>query len=225
MKILMIEDDATLVCQLKRDLEQCGYMVDVSQDGEDGLYRLQEFEYELAIIDIGLPKLSGIEVIETARKEGITTPFLLLTARSSWRDKVSGLKCGADDYLVKPFQFEELAARIEALIRRSAGYASSLIKAGHISLDLDSQEVRVHDKPVKLTKYEYRLAHHFITNQNKIFSKLTLMDYLYDESDDPESNVIEVLVARLRNKIDPEQKYKPIETLRGRGYRFVVERN
>lgn len=223
MKLLLIEDDETLARQLSTDLLKSGYQVDCSSDGADGLFRAREFTYDLAIIDIGLPKMSGLDVIKQLRAEHSTRPILILTARSSWQDKVYGLKAGADDYLVKPFQLEELLARIQALLRRAGGYANSKLQAGPISLDLDTEEVWASGASVSLTAFEYRLLHYFMLHPNKVASKATLADYLYEEDTERDSNVIEVLVARLRQKLDPDNQIKPIETLRGRGYRFAVK--
>ena len=222
MKLLLIEDDITLVNQLVEALEKQGFTLDVSVDGEDGLYRSREFIYDLAIIDIGLPKLSGIDVIKQLRSEHSKLPILILTARSGWQDKVHGLKAGADDYLVKPFQMEELIARVQAMLRRAAGYSSSLLQLGPIKLDIETQEVWVNEAPLKLTLFEYKLLQYFMLHPQKVASKSVLADYLYDEDSDPDSNVIEVIVARVRQKIDPSNTLKPIETLRGRGYRLAL---
>lgn len=220
MKVLLVEDDAVLQRQLVNQLKSYGYQVDCSSDGEDGLYRVREYHYDLAIVDVGLPKMSGIKLVETLRAENFHLPILMLTARSSWRDKVSALKTGADDYLVKPFQFEELLARVQALLRRSAGFSSSSLNYGPISLNVDSGEVTVNEVAVNLTAFEYKLIHYFFLNPNRVTSKLALSDYLYEEDTDRDSNVIEVMIARLRQKLDPENTIKPIETLRGRGYRL-----
>ncbi|PCK09326.1 MAG: DNA-binding response regulator [Alteromonadaceae bacterium] len=223
MKLLVIEDDQVLVKQLHSNLSSAGYQVDTSPDGEDGLYRAREFSYDLAIIDLGLPKMSGLEVIEQIRQAGIILPILILTARSSWQDKVYGLNAGADDYLVKPFQIEELIARVQAMLRRSAGYANNILEQGPIQLDMTTQELLVNGDPINLTAFEYRLIVYFMLHPERVTSKATLADYLYEEDADPDSNVIEVLVARLRQKIDPGGKIKPIETMRGRGYRFHIK--
>lgn len=223
MKLLLIEDDPSLVAQLSEKLTQAGFYVDASLNGEEGLYRSREYQYDLAIIDLGLPNMSGIEVITQLRKENITIPILVLTARSSWQDKVHALNAGADDYLVKPFQLEELIARVQAMLRRAGGYANSELSQGPIKLDLQSQEVLVHDNSVSLTAFEYKLVQYFMLHPNKVASKAVLADYLYEEELERDSNVIEVLVARLRQKLDPDNQIKPIETLRGRGYRFSVK--
>ncbi len=223
MKILIIEDDEALRTLLKSHLEAADFQVEVSGDGEDGLYRAQEYNFDLAIIDIGLPKMSGMEVIQQLRQQQKDIPILILTARSSWQDKVHGLNAGADDYLVKPFQTEELIARLHAMLRRSAGFAQSKIEYGPINLNLQTQAICVNSKEIQLTAFEYKLAEYFLTHAGKILSKSLLMDYLYDDSEERDSNVIEVIMGRLRNKLDPDNTLKPIETLRGRGYRFVIK--
>jgi len=223
MKLLLIEDDTVLQSQLIQQLASVGYQVDGALDGEDGLFRAREYHYDLAIVDIGLPKISGMDLVDALRKEGKQLPILMLTARSGWKDKVVALKAGADDYLVKPFQPEELLARIEALLRRSGGYASSELRRGPICLNIDSGEVTVNEQAVKLTAFENKLLHYFLLNPNRVTSKLVLADYLYSEDDERDSNVIEVMIARLRQKLDPDNVLNPIETLRGRGYRFKAE--
>jgi len=222
MKLLLIEDDEVLVTQLSTKLKKAGFQIDCSFDGLDGLFRAQEFEYDLAIIDLGLPAMSGIDVISKLRSDEFTAPILILTARSSWQDKVLGLNAGADDYLVKPFQFEEMLARIQALLRRSGGYSKSILQQGPIQFNIETQEVWVNEELISLTAFEQKLVEYFMLHPKKVASKAVLSDYLYDEDIERDSNVIEVLVARLRQKLDPNNTLKPIETLRGRGYRFVV---
>lgn len=221
MKLLLVEDDLSLAQHLADNLSNIGHRVDQSTDGIDGLYRIEEFSYDLAIIDIGLPKLSGIELIQCAREKDIEVPILILTARSRWQDKVEGLNSGADDYLVKPFQFEELEARINAMTRRASGYAANELCYGPYRLDLNSQELYVDEQPVKLTGFEYNLIDFFLRYPKRVHSKYAIADYLYSDDTDPDSNVIEVVVGRLRKKLDPTNQLKPIETLRGRGYRFA----
>jgi two-component system response regulator PhoP len=223
MKILLIEDDNVLRVQLKNHLLAADFKVDTSGDGEDGLYRALEFHYDLAIIDIGLPKMSGMEVITALRQQKKDIPILILTARSGWQDKVHGLNAGADDYLVKPFQTEELIARLHAMLRRAAGFSQNEIQYGPLSLNLQTQIVQLNQQEVALTAFEYKMAEYLFTHANKVVSKAALMDYLYDDSDDKDANVIEVLMRRLRQKIDPNGEIKPIETLRGRGYRFTLK--
>ncbi|MCG8668149.1 MAG: response regulator transcription factor [Pseudomonadales bacterium] len=222
MKLLLVEDDEALVSQLTQELCTQGFSVESSIDGEDGLYRAREFGYDLLIVDIGLPKLSGLDLVKQLRAENYRQPILILTARSSWQDKVYGLKAGSDDYLVKPFQLEELVARVHALLRRAGGYANSRLSQGPIELELETQQVWLVGNEITLTAFEYKLLQYFMLHPNKVASKGLLADYLYSEDSERDSNVIEVLVARLRQKLDPENKLKPIETLRGRGYRFVL---
>ncbi len=225
MRILLVEDEAplreTLAARLKRD----GFAVDAAADGEEGLYLGREVPFDLAIIDLGLPKLSGMELIETLRKEGHAYPILILTARSSWQDKVEGLKFGADDYLVKPFHVEELLARINALVRRASGWAKPLLACGPIRLDTTAQTVAVDGKPVDLTSYEYKVLEYLMLHAGELVSKADLTEHIYQQDFDRDSNVLEVFIGRLRRKLDPESSLKPIETVRGRGYRFAIERD
>lgn len=222
MRILIVEDESNLLEQLADKLRQNGYAVDTAKDGEDGVYYGLEYPVDLAIIDLGLPKMTGIEVIEKLRSEGKTYPIIILTARSRWQEKVEGLEAGADDYLTKPFHFEELQARVSALIRRSAGHAAPVLENGKIKLDTRTQDVFVEDLRLDLTAFEYRLLHYLMLNTGKVVSKMELTEHLYEEDADRDSNVIEVFVGRLRKKLDPENTINPIETLRGRGYRFVT---
>ena len=221
MRILIVEDENNLREQLEAKLRQIGYAVDSAADGEDGLYYGEEYPIDLAIIDLGLPKMSGIELIEQLRKNGKTFPIIILTARSRWQEKVEGLEAGADDYLVKPFHFEELQARVSALIRRAAGHAAPMLENGAIKVDTRTQDVFVNEQRLDLTAFEYRLLHYLMMNTGKVVSKMELTEHLYDEDSDRDSNVIEVFVGRLRKKLDPENALNPIETLRGRGYRLV----
>lgn len=222
MRILVIEDEAQLREQLQRQLQADGYTVDVSADGKDGLYRASEYPLDAAIVDLGLPGLSGIEVIKQLRSLGKNLPILVLTARGSWQNKVEGLEAGADDYLVKPFQMEELQARLKALLRRAAGSASNTLHYGPLTLDLMAQAVARQGMPVELTSFEYRLLEYLIKQRGKVVPKSELADYLYPHDQERDSNVLEVLVGRLRRKLDPDNSLLPIETLRGRGYRFTL---
>lgn len=224
MRILIIEDEDRLREQLQTRLKQEGHVVDVAADGEEGLYAGREFPVDIAIVDIGLPKLSGIEVIRRLRAEGRSYPVLILTARGRWQDKVEGLEAGADDYLVKPFEVEELIARLRALVRRAAGWSQSQLQCGPVRLDTMAQTVQVDDRPVELTSYEYRVLEYLMLHTGEVVSKTDLTEHLYAEDDDRDSNVIEVFVGRLRKKLDPDNGLRPIETLRGRGYRFTLPR-
>ncbi len=223
MKLLLIEDDESIVSQLNTVLERAGFSLDICTDGQDGLFRAREYNYDLLIVDIGLPLVSGTEIVQQLRAEKNQVPILILTARGSWQEKVLGLKSGADDYLVKPFQQEELVARIHALLRRASGYANSQMTFGKLMMDMDSQQVTLDGKTLNLTAFEFKLLQYFLLHPNKVASKSVLADYLYDEDQERDSNVIEVIVARLRQKIDPDNTWKPIETLRGRGYRLAED--
>lgn len=220
MRILIAEDDSRLLTQLDSLLQQNGYSVDLADNGEHALYLIQEFTYDLAVIDIGLPKLDGFDVIRKARKADVKSPILILTARDRWQEKVEGLDAGADDYLTKPFHNEELLARVKALIRRASGQANPVVDFGPISLDTVAEEITVDGNPLVLTAYEYKVMEYLMLNPQKVISKTELTEHIYDQDFDLDSNVIEVFVGRLRKKIDPSGVLKPIETLRGRGYRI-----
>ncbi|MCZ7596526.1 MAG: response regulator transcription factor [Gammaproteobacteria bacterium] len=220
MRVLIVEDEVELNRQLTERLRAEGYAVDSATTGDDGLYFGREYPIDVAVVDIGLPGISGIELISTLRREEHTFPILILTARSRWQEKVEGLEAGADDYLTKPFHYEELSARLRALIRRSAGVAESTVRAGPIALDTASQEVTVDGRSVEITAFEYRLLHYLVLNRNKVVSKSELVEHIYDEDRDRDSNVIEVFIGRLRKKLDPDGAINPIQTLRGRGYRL-----
>ena len=220
MRILIAEDDSRLLTQLDVLLQQHGYSVDLADNGEHALFQLKEVSYDLAIIDIGLPKLDGFDVIKKARQADVKCPVLILTARDRWQEKVEGLEAGADDYLTKPFHNEELLARTKALIRRASGQASPLIELGPITLDTVSEEIRLHNRSLELTAYEYKVMEYLMLNPQKVVSKTELTEHIYDQFFDLDSNVIEVFIGRLRKKLDPDGSLKPIETLRGRGYRL-----
>ena len=225
MRLLVIEDDAVLRESLCKQLVDEGFGVEQAADGREGLYFANEYPIDLAIIDLGLPEMSGLDVIKELRAKGKTYPILILTARDRWEDKVDGLSAGADDYVVKPYHFEEVSARVNALLRRSGGWASSILSAGPVSLDTTRQELKVNDAIIDLTSYEYRIIEHLMMRAGEVISKTNLTDRLYDQDFERDSNVIEVFIGRLRKKMDPDNTIKPIETLRGRGYRFALERN
>lgn len=225
MRILVIEDEIKLQNQIRQQLESLGYMVDTCSDGDEGLFFANEYPLDAAIVDIGLPGKSGLEIVKALREQGSLLPILILTARSSWQDKVTGLEMGADDYLTKPFQMEELQARVKALLRRSTGIPQTLLKCGPIALDVSAQSVTVDGEAVELTSFEYRLLEELIRHHGEILSKQILTDYLYPHDEDRDSNVLEVMVGRLRRKLDPNGTLNPIETMRGRGYRFTLECN
>jgi two-component system response regulator PhoP len=223
MRLLLVEDEAPLRLTLARRLEADGYRVDQAADGEEGLFQALEYPVDLAIVDLGLPKLPGLALVERVRAEGRKLPILILTARGSWQDRVAGLEAGADDYLPKPFEYPELAARVKALLRRSAQAATHLLRLGPLAIDLTAQTVRAHDAPVDLTTYEYRVLEYLARHRPRVVSKQELADYLYPHDEDRDSNVLEVLMGRLRRKLDPQGTLSPIETVRGRGYRFTLE--
>jgi two-component system, OmpR family, response regulator PhoP len=224
MRILVVEDEAALQQQLVSALEQLGWAVDAANTGRDGLYMGNEYPIDLAILDLGLPDIDGLEIMRAWRAEGRSFPVLILTARGRWNEKVTGLEAGADDYLVKPFHIEEVLARVRALIRRAGGWANAVLKAGNIQLDTVAQQVTVDTTHVSLTAFEYRLLEYLMLHAGEVISKTTLADHIYAEDSDRDSNVLEVLIGRLRRKLDPDGVYQPIETLRGRGYRFGLER-
>jgi len=222
MRLLLVEDDITLQNNLKMYLVKAGYSVDVASDGEDGLFQGSEYNYDAAIIDIGLPLIDGISVIRTLREKKIIYPILVLTARDHWQDKVSGLDAGADDYLSKPFQIEEVLARLNALIRRSVGQASPIIQNGVLSINTTSLQVLVNKEVISLSNSEYRLLEYLMLHQGEVKSKAELTEHIYDQDFDLDSNVIEVFIRRLRKKLDPESQYNFIETHRGAGYQLKV---
>ena len=223
MRLLLIEDDATLRESLSARLEETGFAVEQAADGREGQYFALEYPIDLAIIDLGLPEISGLDIIREVRRQGKSYPILILTARDRWEDKVDGLDAGADDYVVKPFHFEEVNARVTALLRRSGGWASSELKAGPITLNMSRQEVLVDEQAVELTSFEYKIIEYLMIRAGKVISKTELTERLYDQDFERDSNVIEVFIGRLRKKLDPDNSIKPIETLRGRGYRFALD--
>lgn len=225
MRILLIEDEARLREQLRDRLKHEGHLVDTAADGEEGVYAANEYPIDIAIVDIGLPKLSGIEVIKRVRASGKSYPILILTARGRWQDKVEGLEAGADDYLVKPFEVEELLARLRALVRRASGWSKATLQCGPVLLDTTAQTVRVDGQPVELTTYEYKVLEHLMLHSGEVVSKTDLTEHLYEQDFDRDSNTIEVFIGRLRRKLDPDNRLNPIETVRGRGYRFALERH
>lgn len=222
MRAIVIEDDRDINEQIVSRLKQEGFAVDSADNGLDGLYLMQEYPCDVAIVDLGLPQMSGLEVIKKIRADANHLPILILTARGRWQDKVEGLDAGADDYLVKPFHHEELMARIRVLIRRAAGWSDSSLTCGPITLDPTTQRVYVSEQEVELTAYEYKVIEYLMLHAGKVVSKSVLTEHLYDDEGDRDSNVIEVFIRRLRQKLDPEDALQPIETLRGRGYRFTL---
>jgi two-component system response regulator PhoP len=221
----VVEDETALREALQADLSAAGHTVDVAAEGEEGLYAATEFPIDVAIVDLGLPKLSGFELIRRLRARGRTCAVLILTARDNWQDKVEGLSAGADDYVSKPFHFAEVQARLAALLRRSGGWASERLSCGPIALDARAQTVTVGGAPVELTSFEYRLLEHLMLRAGEVLSKAELTERLYAEDLDRDSNVVEVLIGRLRRKLDPGDTLRPIDTLRGRGYRLSLPRS
>ncbi len=220
MRILVVEDDPALLQQLVEQLRAHGYSVDSAADGREGLFLATDFPLDLAIIDLGLPKLSGIELIRRLRSADHHYPVLILTARDSWQDKVEGLDAGADDYLAKPFHFPELFARINALLRRAAGFGSPQVRHGPYELDTANQTLKVDGVETELTAYEYKVIEYLMLHPGQVVSKTELTEHIYEQDFDRDSNVLEVFIGRLRRKLDPERSRQPIRTLRGRGYRF-----
>jgi two-component system, OmpR family, response regulator PhoP len=225
MRVLVVEDEAALREALESDLKAAGHTVDTAVDGEEGLFAGTEYPIDVAIIDLGLPKIPGLELIRQLRARGKSFGILVLTARDSWQDKVEGLSAGADDYVAKPFHFAEVQARLSALLRRSAGWSSPRLVCGPIELDSNAQTVTVQGLPVELTSFEYRILEHLMLRAGEVLSKTELTERLYAQDFDRDSNVVEVLIGRLRRKLDPNDTLKPIETLRGRGYRLALPRS
>jgi two-component system OmpR family response regulator len=219
MRILVVEDEPNLLRQLKSGLETAGYAVDTAADGEDGLYLGSTETYDAVILDLGLPEIDGLTVLDRWRKDGRAMPVLVLTARDSWSDKVAGLDAGADDYLAKPFQTEELIARLRALIRRAAGKATSELVAGGVRLDTRSGRVSLDGEPVKLTAQEFKLLSYLMHHKGKVISRTERTEHLYDQDIDRDSNTIEVFVGRLRKKLPDDC----IQTVRGLGYQIAED--
>ena len=217
MRILLVEDDPDLSRQLKSSLADAGYAVDYAADGEEAQFLGETEPYDAIILDLGLPKVDGVSVLERWRREHIGTPVLILTARGAWSEKVAGFDAGADDYLTKPFHTEELLARLRALVRRAAGHSAPSLSCGALRLDPRAARASVDGEPVRLTSLEYRLLHYLMMHQGRVISRTELVEHLYDQDFDRDSNTIEVFIGRLRKKIGSDR----IETVRGLGYRLA----
>ncbi|HYD43625.1 MAG TPA: response regulator transcription factor [Phenylobacterium sp.] len=218
MRILLVEDDKDLSRQLKAALADAGYAVDHAPDGEEAQFLGETEPYDAVVLDLGLPKVDGVSVLERWRRANIATPVLILTARGAWSEKVAGFDAGADDYLTKPFHTEELLARLRALLRRSAGHAAATLTCGGLRLDPRAARASVNGEPLRLTSLEYRLLHYLMMHQDRVISRTELVEHLYDQDFDRDSNTIEVFVGRLRKKIGADR----IETMRGLGYRLIA---
>ena len=214
MRILIVEDEPSLARQLRQTLESAVYAVDNAHDGEEGQFLGETESYDAVILDLGLPEIDGLTVLDRWRKSGRKMPVLVLTARDSWSDKVAGLDAGADDYLAKPFQSEELIARLRALIRRSSGNASSELVSGDVRLDTRSGRVTLAGEPVKMTAQEYKLLSYLMHHKGKVVSRTELIEHIYDQDFDRDSNTIEVFITRIRKKLGADL----ITTIRGLGY-------
>lgn len=220
MRILIVEDEPSLRAQINAQLTAEKFACDTAADGREGLFLGEEYDYDLAIIDLGLPLLDGGELIRQLRAKQRNFPILILTARGSWQDKVQGLEAGADDYLTKPFHPEELRARINALLRRASGHAIPVFRYGSLTIDTSARRVQLREQDVELTSYEYNTLIYLASNAGKNISKTQLTEHLYAQDYDRDSNVIEVFVGRLRKKLDPDGSMNLISTQRGLGYRF-----
>ena len=219
MRALVVEDDKDLNRQLVRALGDAGFAVDTAFDGEEGFFLGETEPYDVVILDIGLPKMDGLSVLEQWRRQDRKMPVILLTARDRWSDKVSGMDAGADDYLAKPFHMEELLARIRAQVRRASGHAKAEIECGPLRLDTKTARVTINGEPIKLTSHEYRLLAYLLHHNGRVVSRTELVEHLYDQDFDRDSNTIEVFIGRLRKKIPPEM----IVTIRGLGYRLTAD--
>ncbi len=221
MRLLVLEDEPALRETLVQQFRAAGFAIDAAADGVEGEFAGLEYPIDIAVVDLGLPGRSGLEAIRAWRKAGKSFPVLILTARDSWQEKVAGLDAGADDYVTKPFRFEEVLARVQALLRRSGGWSQPLLKCGAVELDTRAQEVRVGGAAVELTAFEYRLLEYLMHRAGQVVSKTELTEKLYEQDFERDSNTIEVFIGRLRRKLDPDNRHQPIETLRGRGYRIT----
>ena len=223
MRILLVEDDVKIASFVTKGLKQAGYAVDHAKDGEEGLHLALTEPYDAAIIDIMLPKLDGLSIIERMRREKIDKPVIILSAMRTVDDRVKGLQTGGDDYLTKPFSFSELLARVQGLIRRaSRGVDSARLKVGDLSVDIVTREVRRGEAKIDLQPREFSLLEYLMRNAGRVVSKTMILEHVWDYSFDPQTNVVDVLVSRLRNKVDRDYEKKMIHTIRGVGYVLKV---
>jgi two-component system response regulator PhoP len=221
MKLLLVEDEALLRHHLHTRLGESGHIVEAVGDATEALQQAEHTAFDLAIVDLGLPGLSGLELIRQWRAQGLAFPVLILTARGSWQDKVEGLAAGADDYVVKPFRFEEVEARLNALLRRASGFTQPTIVAGPLTLDLNRKQASLQGEPLVLTAFEYRILEYLMRHHQQVVAKQRLMEQLYPDNDEHDPNVIEVLVGRIRRKLEAADGFRPIDTVRGLGYLFT----
>lgn len=220
MHVLVVEDNVLLRHHLSERLSASGFQVGAAANGVEGLHFAREHKPDLAIVDLGLPAMDGFELIRAIRNDGLSMPVMVLTARGNWEDKVHALQLGADDYVVKPFQFEELEARVSALLRRAAGFVQPRVQAGPLCLDLNRRQAFANDQVLSLTAYEYRVLEYLMLHHRQVVSKERLLAVLYGEDAERDTNVIEVLVGRLRRKLEQEAGINPVQTVRSRGYLF-----
>jgi two-component system OmpR family response regulator len=217
MRALIVEDDPNLRRQLERGLQDAGYAVDCAADGEEGWHLGDTEPYDVIVLDLGLPRIDGVTILERWRAAGRATPVLILTARDRWSEKVAGFDAGADDYLTKPFHTEELLARLRALVRRAAGHATAALECGDLRVDTRAARAAVAGEPVRLTSHEFRLLSYLAHHQDRVIPRTELIEHIYDQDFDRDSNTIEVFIGRLRKKIGQDR----IQTVRGLGYRLV----
>jgi two-component system response regulator PhoP len=225
VRLLIVEDDQRLRERLAAHFRASGWVVDEAPDGAEARFIASEYPCDVAIVDLGLPDVSGVGLIQAWRGDGLAMPILILTARADWQDKVGGLEAGADDYVTKPFYLEEVEARINALLRRVEGRRSAVADFGDLRIDFSARRVYVGDGEVSLTSYEYSTLAYLAHRAGDAVSRMELIDHLYERDADRDSNVLEVFVGRLRKKLDPDGALRPIETVRGVGYRFALGRN
>ena len=222
MRLLVVEDDDRLRVRLAEHFRDGGWVVDEAPNGAEARFLVSESPASVAIVDLGLPDVSGVDLIHEWRSEGVAMPILILTARADWQDKVGGLEAGADDYVTKPFYLEEVEARLQALLRRVEGRRSAVADYGDLRVDFGARKVFANDEELTLTTYEYNTLAYLAHRAGEVVSRSDLIDHLYDGDSDRDSNVLEVFVGRLRKKLDPAGSLKPIETVRGAGYRFTL---